>query len=135
MRSSCSRQEKVIRLVKTDEKIMEFREPSLVSELLGNHSGFVASLTKEASEHLPPNYELKVGETCHLLPDSSVSNSSNTKRIKVVLTKKQLHELLTEKASLEEILSELERRRTCCFDDSSSNWKPNLESIPEGTER
>ncbi|BFG23589.1 hypothetical protein CerSpe_098630 [Prunus speciosa] len=56
-----SKQEKVLRVVKTDGKVLEFRAPTLVTDMLMNISGSGISLSKQASELLPPNYKLKLG--------------------------------------------------------------------------
>ncbi|XP_059627345.1 uncharacterized protein LOC132270161 [Cornus florida] len=142
-----AKHQKVLRVVKMDGKMLEFTAPILVKNLLVDYSGSGVGVSKEASHHLPPNYELKLGRSYYLLPiTGSVSASSPAcvssmngteqngvvKRIKVVITKKQLEELLSKQISAGDVLSELERE-TCPI-DSSSCWKPKLESIPEGNE-
>nr|POF24516.1 hypothetical protein CFP56_55787 [Quercus suber] len=56
------------------------------------------------------------------------------RRIKIVITKKQLQELLTKQASVEDVLSGLQKKTCNNAFDSRTNWKPKLESISEGSE-
>lgn len=145
-----SKQEKVLRVVKTDGKVLEFRAPTLVKDMLVNFSGSGISVSKQASELLPPNYKLKPGKVYYMIPllGSVASDASSagiissvyvtekdraaTRRIKIVITKQQLQELLTKQISVQEVLSAsgLEQK-SCSSNDSSTNWKPKLESIPE----
>ncbi|KAJ9174339.1 hypothetical protein P3X46_017372 [Hevea brasiliensis] len=131
---------KVLQVVKTDGKTLEFSSPVLVKDVLVNFSGSGIGLSKEAAEHLPLDYELKLGQVYYILPSlrsvetiSSAQTAGGVKRIKVVITKQQLKQLLTEQVSVEElVLSRLEK--TSFSLDSPRNWKPKLESIPEGCE-
>ncbi|KAK9292569.1 hypothetical protein L1049_020543 [Liquidambar formosana] len=146
--AAMAKQQKVLRVVKTDGKILEFSVPILVKDLLVKFSGLGVGVSKEASQHLPLNHKLKTGKIYYLLPlaspagaidpagISSMDNPEQTcgsKRIKVVITKQQLKELMSKQViSLEEVLSGLEK--TACSMVSSTNWKPKLESIAEGSE-
>ncbi|MBA0773577.1 hypothetical protein Gotri_008844, partial [Gossypium trilobum] len=75
--------QKVIQVVKTDGKILEFRAPLLVKD-----------------------------------------------RIKVVITKQELQQLLAKQVSVQEVLAGLEKRNGS-FVESPRNWKPKLDSILE----
>ncbi|KAG8381581.1 hypothetical protein BUALT_Bualt06G0136400 [Buddleja alternifolia] len=130
-----------------DGKIIEFTSPILVKELLINFEGFGVKSSKRASNSdLPPNFELKLGNIYYLLPSKapldraekragSVSveveaePNSGVKRIKVVITKKQLQELLSKKTSTERIIFGIDQARPVV--DPQINWKPSLVSIPE----
>lgn len=141
---------KVLQIVKMDGKILQFSSPILVKDMLVNFSSSGIGLSKEASEHLPPNYELKLGKVYYLLPClSSVGTTSpadnmsssadkekdnGVRRIKIVITKKQLQELLAKQASVEDVVSGLERKTCNNGFDSRTSWKPKLESISEGSE-
>ncbi|PON81194.1 hypothetical protein TorRG33x02_229340 [Trema orientale] len=140
-----------------DGKILTFTAPTLVKDVLvtvsGGGGGFSIGLLKEASsERLPVDYELKLGKVYYVLPSlatatesfstnpSGVSSmvaskheaGSGIKRVKIVITKQQLKELLTKQISMEEVLLGLESKRAKWTSaDSAPNWKPNLESIPE----
>ncbi|CAK7324272.1 unnamed protein product [Dovyalis caffra] len=136
-----TKHEEVLQVVKTDGKVLEFSNPILVKDILVNFSGSGIGLTKEAIEHLPPSYELKLGNVYHILPPAPVISpvvdreeeaSGGVKRIKVVITKQQLQQLLTKEISVEEVLLGLEQKSSSL--DSPRNWKPKLESIPEGFE-
>ncbi|OAY59577.1 uncharacterized protein LOC110626834 [Manihot esculenta] len=124
-------------VVKTDGKIIEFSSPVLVKDVLVNFSGLGIGLSKEATEHLPLDHELKLGQVYYILPSlssagsiSAAETAGGVKRIKVVITKQQLEQLLRNQVSVEElVLSRLER--TSFSLDSPRNWKPKLETIPE----
>lgn len=134
---------KCLWIVKMDGKKIQFRGPILVSDVLPNFSGLGVGESREALQHLPSNYELKIGRVYYLLPgpassrgcdvsamdDEEQKASGVPKRIKVVITRQQLQELLSKKISVAELL--LSRPA-----DSSSlgNWKPKLDTIPEGIE-
>ena len=98
-------------------------------------------------KRLPDDYELKIGKVYHVLPCLSYKqsfspandeSSDGIKRIKIVITKQQLKDLLAEQISVEEVLSGMMEKKTslCTTADhhSAEYWKPNLESIPEGVE-
>ncbi|BFG19379.1 hypothetical protein CerSpe_056530 [Prunus speciosa] len=119
-------------------------------DMLMNFSGSGISVSKQASELLPPYYKLKLGKVYYMIPllgsvasdassagiissvDVTEKDRAATTRIKIVITKQQLQELLTRQISVQEVLSAsgLEQK-SCSFNDSSTNWKPRLESIPE----
>ncbi|KAL2226890.1 UNVERIFIED_CONTAM: hypothetical protein Sindi_2047700 [Sesamum indicum] len=125
-----------------DGKVMEFTAPLLVKELLMNFEGFGVMSSRRSSKHLPLSFELKLGGTYYLLPSEAPVQLKHTvaaepepnaavKRIKVVITKKQLQDLLAKKISVGKII--LGTDKTCSF-DSTANWKPTLTSIPEENE-
>ncbi|XP_059669400.1 uncharacterized protein LOC132314571 [Cornus florida] len=147
-RTTAAKHRKVLRVVKTDGKVLEFSKPLRVENLLVEFSGSGVSVSKEAFQCLPPNYELKLGRIYYLLPlpgsvtainPAGVSSIDCTeqkravKRIKMVVTKRQLQDLLSKKVSVEDVLSGMERKRRRPI-DSSVSWKPKLESIPEGSQ-
>lgn len=136
---------------------MTFTTPILVKDVLmrlsrggsgGGGGGYGIGVSKEAnSERLPNDYELKIGKVYHVLPCLSYKqsfspandgSSDGIKRIKIVITKQQLKDLLAEQISVEELLSGMTEKKTslCTTADhhSAEYWKPNLESIPEGVE-
>lgn len=143
-------QGKVLKIVKSDGKVLEFTSPVLVKDVLVSFTGFVIGSSQDASHHhhLPPNFELKMGQVYYMLPSpestslppphSFVEDSektSSTRRVRIVLTKKQLQQLLAKQASMEElIIQQLEKTTFCSNLESSSTWKPALAAIPEGVE-
>ncbi|KAJ4835894.1 hypothetical protein Tsubulata_006153 [Turnera subulata] len=148
---AAGKKDRVLQVVKTDGKILEFRAPILVKDILLYFSGSGIGMSKEAlDKHLPPNYELKLGETYYILPSLSavVKTTASTvcqakadrgetkgvKRIKVVITKQELQQLLEKQVSVEEILLGVGKTSSTASLDSPKIWKPKLESIPEGYE-
>ncbi|KAJ7965264.1 hypothetical protein O6P43_014937 [Quillaja saponaria] len=142
-----AKQDRVVRVVKQDGKVMEFCRPTFVKDILMVFSASGIGISKEASDHLPPDYELKRGTLYYMLPSITMSSAgtscpANTsyegdteqaggiKRIKVVITKQQLQELVTKQISLEELLSQAKNSATYSA-DLPTNWKPKLDSIPE----
>ncbi|KAM1127020.1 uncharacterized protein LOC126629727 [Malus sylvestris] len=119
-----SKEDKVLKVLKTDGKVLEFRAPTLVKDILSNFSGVGIGLSKQASEQLSPDCKLKPGKVYYMtpLPGSAENDSAATRRIKMVITKQRLQELLTKKISVQEVLSD------------SKIWKPKLKSIPEEIE-
>ncbi|KAF4351686.1 hypothetical protein F8388_006374 [Cannabis sativa] len=138
--------DKVIRVMKIDGKVLSFTKPILVQDVLVRINYGVTnniSLSKEilSSKKLPLDYELKLGKVYYVIPFSS-SKSNNeknpcgisssmeggVKRIKIVITKQQLKELLNKKISMDDVvISSLENDKSYF----NGNWKPKLESIPE----
>ncbi|XP_022734016.1 uncharacterized protein LOC111287622 [Durio zibethinus] len=124
------------------------RAPLLVKDILEKFSGSGIGLSKTVTQHFPLNYELKIGKVYYILPSvdpvgdpTPESNSSmadtrqadGVKRIKVVITKQELQQLLTKQISVEEVLAGLENRNGN-FVVSTRHWKPKLESISEENE-
>lgn len=141
--SGMSKQSKVVRVVKLDGKIIEFSSPILVKDVLKNFPELHLGASNEASEseHLCPDYELRAGRLYFLLRSqcgsssngSSIGNSemaSGSKRVKIVITRKQLEMLVSKQISLEDVLSQGHYRNF----DLSSNCKGKLDSIPEADE-
>ncbi|KAK1366395.1 Glutaminase-asparaginase [Heracleum sosnowskyi] len=135
-----SNNKNVVQLVKMDGKIMEFSASILVKDVLQTFSGYNVALSRDALQHLPLNSRLKLGDMYYLIP--SVENyetaegspkvekeeGGSVKRIKVVITRQQLQDLLSKQVLAVDFLSGLK-----CTDDEKCRtiWKPELESIPE----
>ncbi|XP_068636144.1 uncharacterized protein [Aristolochia californica] len=137
--------ERILRVVKKDGKILEYSKSILVKDVLLNFDYCGIGVTQNASQLLPLSYELKVGHLYYLLPsvcdkdteeESPVDGSvvaHGIKRIKVIITKQQLQQLMSRKMSVEEVLTGLQG---CLWNDvdSETSWKPKLETISEGSE-
>ncbi|XAR52154.1 hypothetical protein NMG60_11020077 [Bertholletia excelsa] len=124
---------KVLRIVKVDGKILQLTSPTTVKDLLVKYPGMGVAVSKKSTQHLPPTHQLKIGKKYYLLPspissEAETEQAGGTRRIKLVITKQQLQQLLTKQASFEDILLRVEK--TTC----SSVDKPKLETIPEGSE-
>ncbi|KAF7830787.1 uncharacterized protein G2W53_013120 [Senna tora] len=132
---------KVVRVAKMDGKILEFSSPVLVKQVLTNFPALGICASKEASQFLSPEYELKAGRLYYLLPSSTnvscIGNTEGcggTKRVKVVITKKQLQQLVSKQISIEDLLSLSQVPHSDRSSDLQNNWRPKLDSIPEGNE-
>lgn len=144
-----SKNRNIVQLLKSDGEIFEFSTPVLVKDVLRKFSGFSIALARKKPLHLPPDFWLKLGSKYHLIPsvgglesveesrDVDKEETGGVRRIKVVITKKQLQDLLSKEVLAADILSAL-RSETCDGDDyddeddsSTTIWKPKLESIPE----
>lgn len=122
--------DQVLRIVKVDGKVLEYTTRLLVRDLLLNYDGYGVSVSPGASRCLSPEHELRVGRVYHLIPlakkvdnceDEKSDGVSSSRRIKVVLTKKQVQELLSK------IQKEHEQESESC----RASWKPKLETIFE----
>lgn len=147
--AAAARHKKVLQVVKEDGKILEYRAPMLVKDMLIKFPGYGFALSPEALQPLPPSYQLKAGHVYHLLPlydpvqiaspahnspSVDLDSANGTKRIKVIITKHQLQELLLQKVSVEEMLSGLQKDAWDGVHSSVKRWRPLLETIPEGSE-
>ncbi|KAJ6752354.1 hypothetical protein OIU85_002755 [Salix viminalis] len=65
---------------------------------------------------------------------ASMENTSGSKRVKMIVTKQQLQELLSKKISVEEIWLLGMQNVALCGVNSSSRWQPGLETILEESE-
>ncbi|GAB4826116.1 hypothetical protein Ancab_008986 [Ancistrocladus abbreviatus] len=133
-----ARNVKVLQVLKIDGKILEFRAPLLVKDLLASYPCFYAGVFREATQPLPPDYELKLGKVYYLLPspDSYADGErkvGGSKRIKVVITKQQLRQLMSKEIGPEDVLLGI-NQRPCSSEVSSLAWSPSLEAIPEASE-
>ncbi|KAL1544424.1 hypothetical protein AAHA92_21277 [Salvia divinorum] len=121
LKFSIGRSGKVLQVVKEDGKIIEFKSAVVVKELLVKFRGFGVKQSKKSGKFLPPSFELHLGKTYYLCPwKCPVPAAVAVKRIKMVITKKQLEEMLSKQSSPST--------------DLATNWKPSLFPIPEETE-
>lgn len=119
-----------------DGKILEYKTSLLVKDLLFSFQGCGVAVTQKSTQYLPPDYKLKLGHFYYLLPLDNLRPVDGVKRIKVVISKQQLQELLSKKVSVEEVL--LDSMQTSANFGSqhcTSSWRPVLETITEGNER
>ncbi|TKY74028.1 hypothetical protein E2542_SST02787 [Spatholobus suberectus] len=107
--SCTAKKVKVVRVAKPDGKILEFSTPILVKDILTNYPAYGVGVSKKVTEPLSPHHELKAGRLYYLLPSlhsppnlTSLRNGDTgggTKRIKVIITKQQLQQLVTKQIS------------------------------------
>ncbi|KAJ8446263.1 hypothetical protein Cgig2_016034 [Carnegiea gigantea] len=95
--------DQVLQVIKMDDgKIMEFKNPLLVKDLLVNYPSSYVGAFKEAKHPLPLEHKLKIGKIYYLLPRAGSDDDHEehrkieapAKRIKVVITKAQLQQLI-----------------------------------------
>ncbi|KAG4396485.1 hypothetical protein AAZX31_19G180700 [Glycine max] len=146
-------QENVVKIVKTDGKVLEYKTPIKVEEVLIQFSGHAVSESLTVLRHLEPHTKLLRGQLYYLvpLPPSPKTNKkvrfaepevqdvhkSNVVRIKVVISKQQLQNMLQNGGfSVSKMLSLVHEEKgtedlSQKSEDVSQGWKPALESIPE----
>ncbi|KAA8518574.1 hypothetical protein F0562_016048 [Nyssa sinensis] len=150
-------QEKVIMVMKTDGKVLEYKAPMKAHQLLSEFDGHAISDTIPVVRHLQPDTELFGGHLYYLLPLPMPPPESCKKmlrfsnplpetvqgtgvmRIKLVISKKELEVMLKTGVSIDDMVSQLQNKQsrsgTNKFDDDDNRkckgWKPALESIPE----
>lgn len=120
-----SKEDEMLQVMKVnDGKILEFRTHMKVKDLLINYPNFYVGLFKEATQPLPLEYKLKLGKIYCLLPCFNVtileptnveyvSSSSDhipkpkngVVRIKIIITKQQLRQILSNQMRVETMLS------------------------------
>lgn len=155
--------EKVIKVMKPDGKILEYRSPIKVYEVLSEFTGHAMSetTTTAASQHLRPETKLQGGQLYYLVPlplrpqgavkkkvrfsepekeADEQQETSKVVRIKLVISKQELQELLSKGGlSVDYMVSRLRNEKTtdsftgfsCDDGQREGYWKPALESIPE----
>ncbi|KAK9275742.1 hypothetical protein L1049_023011 [Liquidambar formosana] len=106
-------------VVKTDGKILDYGRRMLVKDIMMNLSSPVRPVTPLGGSSSPSSVDSE--------------NVRGIKRIKVIITKQQLEELLSRKLSGEEMLSRVEEVAQDGV-GSLTRWRPMLETIPEGSE-
>lgn len=130
-RKSCSqstttRHEDVLRVMKTNGEILDYTR-SIFIKGYGNND-----------HHCFPIWNL--GRPFRVSGDHSptlvsMDNTSGSKRVKMILTKQQLQELLSKKKiAVEEICFLGMQSVALCGVNSSSRWQPGLETILEESE-
>ncbi|KAL2323082.1 hypothetical protein Fmac_027461 [Flemingia macrophylla] len=135
-------EEEVVRIMKSDGKILEYKAPIKVHHLLNQFPGHAIS---ESLHHLPPDTTLLQGQLYYLvpLPPPKVSKvkrvmfeqvqERDVVRVKLVLSKQELKDMLRNGGiSVNDVLSLVEGADVCAKDnDHSRGWKPSLETILE----
>ncbi|KAH7554004.1 hypothetical protein JRO89_XS12G0093600 [Xanthoceras sorbifolium] len=149
-------EEKVIKVMKTDGKILEYRAPMKVHEVLSEFSGHALSDSLPEIQHLHQDVKLLGGNLYYLVPlplpspkvekkkvrfsDQEEGDGQRTGivRIKLVISKQELQELLQKGGvSVQDMVSQIQGKQTTndvdTFHggDNCKGWKPELESIPE----
>ncbi|KAK8540754.1 hypothetical protein V6N13_010367 [Hibiscus sabdariffa] len=133
-------EDKVIRVMKTDGKILEYQAPIKVQQVLSDYSGHALSDSFSGFRNLQPDGKLLPGLLYYLIPLPSPSRKSpGVVRIKLILSKKELQELVEKGVSVHDMASHLQSKQSTKGVDMSDGdedkcirrWKPELESIAE----
>ncbi|XP_028771304.1 uncharacterized protein LOC114740763 [Neltuma alba] len=151
-------QENIVRVVKADGKVLEYKEPIKVHQVLTQFFGHAISESLPVVRHLHPDTKLLRGQLYYLVPPASSPSPKASKkkvrfanpeveseeessvvRIKLVISKKELQNMLCKGGiSINNILplvhgekgqEDGEDNKT--DDYGCQGWKPALESIPE----
>ncbi|XP_009775609.1 uncharacterized protein [Nicotiana sylvestris] len=84
-------QEKVVKIMKTDGKILEYKAPIKVYEVLSQFAGqYAISESLSVIQHLLPNSNMLAGQLYYLLPILPVSPPKIAKKKKVVKFAKEV---------------------------------------------
>ncbi|XWS56002.1 hypothetical protein CRYUN_Cryun09bG0049000 [Craigia yunnanensis] len=149
-------EEKVIRVMKTDGKILECQAPIIVQQVLSDFSGYALSDSFSGFQHLRADAKLLPGQLYYLIPVPSPSQKSKKKkvrfsnpevndeqgnagvvRIKLIISKQELQELFQKGVSVQDMVSQIQSKQstngidTSDANDNCRGWKPVLESIAE----
>ena len=153
-------QEKMVRVMKSDAKIVEYETPIKVHQVLTQFPGHAISDSLQVLQHLHPNTKLVKGQLYYLVPmppppsspkaskkkvrfakpEVEGAKESGVVRIKMVISKQQLHDMMLQKGgiSVNQLLSLAHSEKGMVdgdvsekSDNGSQGWKPGLESIPE----
>lgn len=153
-------QEKVVRVMKPDGKILEYKSPIKVHQVLSKFSHHAISDKLPVVKHLHPDTEMVQGHLYYMLPlpvpikttkmtkkkktvrfsddvrkyDDQGEAATGVVRIKVVISKKELQAMLSKGGiSVDDMISKVKKEEGNRDDDviSRGSWSPALESIPE----
>ncbi|KAL8113474.1 hypothetical protein AgCh_020694 [Apium graveolens] len=151
MGNCLAQQDKLIQVMKTDGKILEYKQPLRVHQVLSEHAGHAISQTLPVIQHLCPDANMHGGRLYYLVPLLEIEKKYyNTKevaekedirgvRIKLVIRRQDLEMLSTGAVSVEDMISQLKNQKLVdslhklngdC-NENRKGWKPALQSIPE----
>ncbi|KAI3852704.1 hypothetical protein MKW92_010659 [Papaver armeniacum] len=141
-----------VEVMKTDGSILEYKAPLEVHQVLSEFAGHAISDTPPVHHHLWPHAEMfnsgysdtekKLHGSIKPRNKHRTRTCTNVARIKVVITKRELKEMLSKNgivsSSFQEIISQNHNKETSKQDsytvDDAENckgWRPILDSIPE----
>ncbi|KAL5710647.1 hypothetical protein ACHQM5_021186 [Ranunculus cassubicifolius] len=133
---------KFVQVMKIDGKILEYRLPVKVHQVVSEFTGHAISDSLPPQRHLRPDTNMHSGQIYYLLPPllptKDVHNAKEPKqvtglvRIKIVITKQELKEILAKGVqSGDDMVSQLQHKEIRDSNKNCSGWKPDLLSIPE----
>ncbi|KAL0338638.1 UNVERIFIED_CONTAM: hypothetical protein Sangu_1385900 [Sesamum angustifolium] len=151
-------EEKTVKVMKTDGKIIEYKSPIKVHQVLSEFSHHAISDKLPVVKHLHPNAELLGGHLYYLLPlpvpvpvpaaapkkkktvrfsDEVVEEARRAPevvRIKLVISKQELQAMMGNGGvSVEDVIAQVQKEGSINKTRSgdTDRWLPDLESIPE----
>lgn len=149
----CLQQQKLIKIIKTDGKVVAYKAPIKVHHVLSEFPGHAISDNLPVVRHLKPDAKLVSNHVYYLValplpspkagkkkkvrfacPEGEGVEESGVMRIKLVITKKDLQEMLAKGVvSVDDMVAQVlqSRKGGDGADDDCRQWKPDLESIAE----
>ncbi|CAN0847047.1 Uncharacterized protein At1g66480 [Linum grandiflorum] len=153
-------EEKVLKVMRPDGKILEYSTPILAHEVLSDFPGQYSALSAVQQHILIPDAKLLGGKLYFLVPipcstpqlavkkktkkkeESEEKSGGGVVRIKLVISKQELEELLKRGGvSMRDMVSHLQGQQQQRMvkkvaeeeeeEENDDDWKPSLESIPE----
>jgi PADRE domain len=123
-----------ITIMKMDGKMLTYESPIKVYQILEGFPGHVISDLLSMPQQLGLMSDMVPGRPYYMLPVEKKMDHGSVVRVKLVITKKELKEMLTKEVSLDEMVSlfQASDERKESDEDSARGWRPSLESIPEG---
>ncbi|XP_059459312.1 uncharacterized protein LOC132188792 [Corylus avellana] len=152
-------QQKIIKIMKADGKVVAYKAPMKAQQVLSEFPGHAISATLPVVRHLKPETKLLYNHVYYLVPlpppsakvvkkkkvrfaspeREDVVEEKGVVRIKVVITKKELAAMLQKGVvSVDEMVAQLQSKSGIdgaaddfTGGDNCRQWKPDLESIAE----
>lgn len=124
-----------IKIMKMDGKTLTYDSPMKVYQILEGFPGHMISDPLSVPQQLSLMSDMVPGRQYCMLPVEKQIDHGSVVRVKLVITKKELKEMLTKEASLDEMVSLFQASddpRKENDEDIVRGWRPSLESIPEG---
>ncbi|WOL02291.1 hypothetical protein Cni_G11010 [Canna indica] len=135
-------EKKVIKIMRMDGEILQYQSPLQVQQVLDEFPGHAISNELPVVTYLDPAMSMRHGQLYYLLPPKKPAAQTSDAgagviRIKLVITKKELKDMLRKGGvSPDDMLSFLQREQSnrSTEKERSVEWRPTLESIPEGND-
>ncbi|KAK4419386.1 hypothetical protein Salat_2351500 [Sesamum alatum] len=149
-------EEKTVKVMKTDGKIIEYKSPIKVHQVLSGFSHHAISDKLPVINHLNPNAEMLGGHLYYLLPlpvpatlpkkkktvrfsddvvEEARRRAPEVVRIKLVISKQELQAMMGNGGvSVEDVISQVQKEGSINKIESgggTDRWLPDLDSIPE----
>jgi hypothetical protein len=152
-------QQKIIKIMKADGKVVAYKAPMKAQQVLSEFPGHAISATLPVFRHLKPETKLLCNHVYYLVPlpppspkvvkkkkvrfacpEGEDVEEKGVVRIKVVITKKELEAMLQKGVvSVDDMVTQLQSKSGIDgaaddftgADDDCKLWKPDLESIAE----